>query len=755
MKVLVLGSGGREDAMAWALEWGTRSRDDKVFVAPGNAGSTNRLNVDHVNPAEVTQLCISKSIDLVLVGPETSLKAGVTDALRSSGISVFGPSQAASQLETSKLFCREFAARHGIPSPRYAYFTGIEAGASAISWANSQDCDVVVKIDGLAGGKGVVVPNNMTERDIAIKKTAATGNFLLEERLFGDEVSILVFTDGITVKPMPPACDHKRIFEGDSGPNTGGMGVYAPTHLCSPQMVERIVHDIIEPAVQGLAAQGTPYVGVLYAGIMLTKDGPQLIEFNCRFGDPEAQTLLPLLKTDFKEIVLACINGTLDQLEIEWSTDSSCTVVLASGNYPDESIHGHVISGSEEAIAHESVNVFHSATLRDGSELRTNGGRVLCVQALGQDLAHARSRAYRAIDAIDFEGMQYRRDIGWREFARTTGGYAASGVNIDEGNRAVELMKSKVEQTHTRDVLSGVGAFGGALSIRSLKDMDEPVLVASTDGVGTKVIVASELGQYGNIGRDIVNHCVNDVLVQRAYPLFFLDYVASASLSAEMVATVVSGMADACLENSCVLLGGETAEMPTVYAEGHFDIAGTLVGVADRARLLPTGTIESGDVLLGIASSGLHTNGYSLARKILSGLPLDVCVNGMNRSLGEALLEPHRSYLNVLHNVLKTDLVKGLIHITGGGFQENIPRILPAGCGAQVALGSWPMPPLFEFLRSASGLDDDELHRTFNMGIGMIIVARAEDVESIRELIEEPLWEIGKITRDAKRVVLT
>ena len=745
MRTLVLGSGGREHAMAWSLDWASRSSDDIVFVAPGNSGTPNTLAVDPTDPQAVVALCQRENIDLVLIGPELSLAAGVSDALQDVNIAVFGPSRAAAQLETSKGFCREFAERYGIPSPRSARFNGVTAAREAIAWANNQDFDVVVKADGLAAGKGVVVPGNTTERDEAIMRLSAVGAIVLEECLVGDEVSLLVFTDGTTVVPMPPAQDHKRIGEADSGPNTGGMGVFAPARVCPPEMVTRIVDVIVQPTVDAMAKEGMPYVGVLYAGIMLTSDGPKLIEYNCRFGDPEAQTLLPLLVTDLRRIALACIHGDLATTTIEWRNDTACTVVLAAHGYPDTPRLGDPIRGLETVKGCDNVEVFHAGTaLVSGREV-TSGGRVLGVSAVGAHLTEARERAYNAVRYIAFEGMQYRRDIGWRELARFTGGYAASGVDIDEGNRAVALMKKKVEATHTDRVLGGLGSFGGVLDVAALKDFDHPVLVASTDGVGTKVMIAAELNRYDTIGHDIVNHCVNDVLVQRATPLFFLDYVASSYISATAVSDIVGGMADACAANNCVLLGGETAEMPGVYADGHFDVAGTLIGAAEKARLLPQSNIRTGDVLLGLSSSGLHTNGYSLARRIFRGLPFDVVPEPMTITLGEALLAPHRSYLSVLEEVLQGDVVKGLIHITGGGMYENIPRVLSHDLAAVIHKDAWPLPPLFSLIKNVSGLPDEELYRTFNMGIGMIIVCDPAHENDIRLLVNEPVWRIGEI----------
>lgn len=750
MRILVLGSGGREHAMARALE----RAGDKVIVAPGNGGTPDRRDIDPCNPEKVVVLCREEKIDLVLIGPESALAAGVSDALRAANFQVFGPSRAAAQLETSKSHCRAFAARHGLPSPRNATFSGPKAAAEAKDWAEAQDFAVVVKADGLASGKGVVVPENKAERDEAIKRLAATGPILLEERLTGPEVSLLVFTDGKSVAAMPPAQDHKRIHEGDRGPNTGGMGAYAPTSVCPPEMVDQILAEIIRPTIAGLAAEGAPYVGVLYAGLMMTADGPKLIEYNCRFGDPEAQTLLALLETPLRDIALACVEGRLEQIPLRWRDATACTVVLAANGYPEKPQTGDKIVGLDAAAARPQVAISHAGTAEKDGAIVTSGGRVLNVTALGSDLTEARQRAYEAARDIKFRGVQFRRDIGWRELARTAGSYADSGVDIDEGNRAVELLKKKVEATHSAGVLGGIGSFGGALDASALKNFEHPVLLATTDGVGTKVMLASAAGRYETIGQDIVNHCIDDLLVQGATPLFFLDYIASSQISASRIAEIVGGMADACAAAGCVLLGGETAEMPGVYCPGEFDVAGTMVGVAEKKHLLPRTDIKPGDVLLGLTSSGLHTNGYSLARKIFRGLPLEAEPAGLDGPLGEALLAPHRSYLPVLRGALATGRIKALAHLTGGGIFENLPRVLPSGCAAEIDLAAWPVPPLFASIREASGLPDSELFRTFNMGIGMVMVCAEEDEAAVRGAMTEPVHTLGRLVSGPRAVQL-
>lgn len=324
--------------------------------------------------------------------------------------------------------------------------------------------------------------------------------------------------------------------------------------------------------------------------------------------------------------------------------------------------------------------------------------------------------------------------------------YASSGVDIDAGNRAIELMKDAVRGTYNAFVLAGIGSFGGLFDISSLKQMEHPVLVASTDGVGTKVKLAASTGRLRGIGHDIVNHCINDILVQGAKPLFFLDYFAAAKLNPEQTAEVVTGIAEACTEAGMALLGGETAEMPGVYQPNEFDVAGTIVGVVERDEILPRATIQAGDVLVGLASSGPHTNGYSLIRKAFENKALD-------DSLADALLAPHRSYFNVLYPYLSK--VKALIHITGGSFIENIPRVLPKDLDAVVHRNAWQIPSIWRLIQERGNISSEEMYRVFNMGIGMIAIVDRATTAEFQSSIPEPTFIIGEIVRGKKNVLLT
>lgn len=330
--------------------------------------------------------------------------------------------------------------------------------------------------------------------------------------------------------------------------------------------------------------------------------------------------------------------------------------------------------------------------------------------------------------------------------------YADSGVDIDAGNRTIELMKDLVKATYNESVLAGIGSFGGLFDASALKQMDSPVLVASTDGVGTKVKLAASVGRYRGIGHDIVNHCINDILVQGARPLFFMDYFATSRLNPEQTADVVTGIAEACKESSIALLGGETAEMPGVYRDGEFDVAGTIVGVLERSRLLPRPNLLAGDLILGLPSSGPHTNGYSLIRKVFEGADLQSVLPELGCSLADALLAPHRSYFNALYPHL--DKVKALAHLTGGGFIENIPRILSDNLDAVIHLDSWTPPPLWKLIQSEGQIATDEMYRVFNMGIGIVVIVDKSVVTDLQASIPEPTFIIGELIEGNKKVQL-
>jgi len=752
MNVLIIGSGGREHAMAWKVAQSPRLT--KLYIAPGNAGTATcgeNILLDVNQHADVVRFCAEKKIDLVLVGPEIPLANGLVDSLSDAGIRCFGPKQAAAQIEASKVFAKDFMTRHNIPTARYATFHRL---GDAIAHLENIDYPVVIKASGLAAGKGVILPETHAEARLALEAMLVDKAFgeagsevLIEERLNGQEVSLMAFTDGETIIPMLPAQDHKRLLDGDSGPNTGGMGAYAPTPIFTPHLMNEAIETVLKPAINGMRLEGKPFVGVLYAGLMLTLNGIYTLEFNCRFGDPETQAVLPLLETDLLDIAEACVDGKLKDVNIHWRDGAAVCVVLASQGYPEHVTSGKVV---EFEMLPANTMCFHAGTKNDGDKVITAGGRVFALTAWSQDIDSAIEQVYANITKIYFHGMQYRSDIAQRAMHKSA--YADSGVSIDAGNLTVDLMKDTVKSTYTPAVLSGIGSFGGLYDASALKTFNQPVLVASTDGVGTKVKLAATAGRYRGIGHDIVNHCINDILVQGARPLFFMDYFATSKLTPELTAEVVTGMAEACKESGLALLGGETAEMPGVYQPKEFDVAGTIVGVVERDNILPRKNLEAGDVLIGLKSSGPHTNGYSLIRKVFADTPLDTFFPELNATLADALLAPHRSYYATLYSLLSD--IKALAHLTGGGFIENIPRVLPNDLDAEIQLDSWTPPPLWKLIQSEGQIAADEMYRVFNMGIGMVVIVDKTNVEEVQKRIHEPTFVIGQLVKGEKQVRL-
>ena len=423
MKLLVIGSGGREHAMAWKLAQSPRVQ--KVFVAPGNGGTATEAGLENVpitGTAELIAFAKKEQVHLTVVGPEAPLAAGVVDAFQAAGQKIFGPLRAAAQLEASKDFAKAFMARHGIPTARYATFTD---PVQAKAYVQKNGAPIVIKADGLAAGKGVVVAATVQEANDAIdafmvqkKLGDAGGRLVIEEFLEGEEASFIVMADGTRALPLATSQDHKRLKDGDTGPNTGGMGAYSPAPVVTPQLHARVMREIIQPAIAGMAKDGTPYVGFLYAGLMIDKAGnAKTLEFNCRLGDPETQPIMLRLKSDLLTLVEHALDGNLGSAAAEWDRRAALGVVLAAANYPDDPRRGDEIKGL--AKGSDDCRVFHAGTKLDGKRVVTNGGRVLCVTALGDSLKMARARAYETIDALRFDGMQYRKDIGHRALKKS------------------------------------------------------------------------------------------------------------------------------------------------------------------------------------------------------------------------------------------------------------------------------------------------------------------------------------------------
>jgi phosphoribosylamine--glycine ligase len=418
MNILILGSGGREHALAWKIA--ASPLTDRLYCAPGNAGIAREAEcvaLDIANHAAVIAFCRASQIDFVVVGPEAPLVDGIVDDLEAAGIKTFGPSKAAAQLEGSKGFTKDLCRTHNIPTGAYERFTAAEP---AKAYVRARGAPIVVKADGLAAGKGVVVAQTVAEAEAAIDAICSSlgAEFVIEEFLVGEEVSFFVLADGEHALPLATAQDHKRVFDGDKGPNTGGMGAYSPAPVMTPQMTARTLDEIIRPTIRAMKAMGMPYRGVLYLGVMITTDGPKLYEYNARFGDPETQVLMLRMKSDIVPALIASRDGMLKSFDLRWHDDAALTVVMAAKGYPGAYQKGTVIEGLDAAGEVEGVEVFHAGTTADGGRVLANGGRVLNVTALGKTVGEAQSRAYAAVDRIKWPDGFCRRDIGWRAVER-------------------------------------------------------------------------------------------------------------------------------------------------------------------------------------------------------------------------------------------------------------------------------------------------------------------------------------------------
>lgn len=586
---------------------------------------------------------------------------------------------------------------------------------------------------------------------------AAGDEVVIEECLEGDELSILSFSDGHSIQSLPPAQDHKRIFDGDLGPNTGGMGCYAPTRVATKQLIEEIDRTILQPTIDGMRKDRVPFVGTLFTGLMITKNGPKVLEYNTRFGDPETQTLLPLLETDLAEIMIACCESYLDAISIKVDPKkSSATVIVAAGGYP-----GSYAKGTPMTVTPPppNTNIFHAGTAIKDGQLQTNGGRVIASQAVAETLEQAVERAYTGLEAsIKFDKMFYRKDIAHRALkpakqeASLT--YADAGVDVAAGNFFVERIKTAVRSTKRAGADAEIGGFGGEVDLNAAGYTSGPVIVGAIDGVGTKLLIAQAMNKHDTVGIDLVAMNVNDLVVQGATPLMFLDYYGCSKLNSEAAAAFVEGVATGCRDAGCALVGGETAEMPGMYQGDDYDAAGCAVGaMAKELRLPRTSEMVEGDVLLGLASNGVHSNGFSLVRRIVAKESLawdEPAPWDGPKTVGSSLLTPTRIYVKQLLGVIGEKLVLGLSHITGGGLTENIPRMLPHHLAAEVDVSTWDLPAVFKWLKQKGPVTAPELAKTFNTGVGMVLAVSRETAARVKEMLEkegETVYTIGKLVQ--------
>ena len=498
LRILLVGNGGREHALAWKLSQSPLV--ESIIAVPGNGGTSTCTKVTNNNSVKaddypgLVAFAQKQNINLVVPGPEAPLVDGIEGFFRAVGIRCYGPSKSAARMEGSKTYSKDFMKRHNIPTAAYKNFGNYE---DARDYLLSISHNVVLKASGLAAGKGVIIPTTKDEAQKALKEImldrefgSAGDEIVIEEFLEGEELSILSFSDGYTIRSLPPAQDHKRIFDGDRGPNTGGMGCYAPTNIASRELIEELERTILQPTIDGMRKERSPFIGTLFTGLMITKSGPKVLEYNVRFGDPETQTLLPLMgiHTDLAEIMVACTEGWLDALDVKVDAKSSTTVVVAAGGYPGSYEKGTPMTLNKPPA---NTNIFHAGTTVEDGKLQTSGGRVIAAQAVAENLEEAVKMAYKGVDCIRFDKMFYRKDIAHRALkpakqSREPLTYALAGVSIEAGNDFVERIRKAVASTKRAGADAEIGGFGGEVDLHRAGYAGAPIMVGAIDGVGTK-----------------------------------------------------------------------------------------------------------------------------------------------------------------------------------------------------------------------------------------------------------------------------
>lgn len=702
MKFIIIGCGGRENIICKRLYDENNTiycigeyinPDIKSICKDYFVSSLN----DHIN---ILKICDSIVPDIVFIGPENILQSNFINTCKLKNYNCIGPYKELAQLETSKSFTRYLLKEiyKDKYNPKFIYIKDSHNINDIVSFViNNDNIDIVIKSDSLAGGKGVFVQGdhfNTINQGIDIINTKLKDkNILIEEKLVGNEFSLFTLSDGKHFFHLPPVQDYKRAYDNNIGPNTGGMGsIMDNFDFITDEDINECEMLNSTVLLSMNHKYNKPYIGILYGSYMKTTDEQiKLIEYNCRFGDSEVFNIINSIKSSLTDIFTNMVNQTLHKTNINVEKTSNIVKYLVPKGYPDNPV--------KNKIVYNKINNVYLASIDENYMML--GSRSIAVYADGINLKEAYINCENIINQINTENLFWRKDIGYqKENQQLT--YKSSGVDIDKGNEFVKKIKNDVESTYNSNVLGKHGNFGGQYSFKN------NVLVASTDGVGTKgSLIKKYTDNYYICGHDIVNHSVNDILVQGAKPLFFLDYVASSNLNIDDTASFVKGCCDACKKVDCVLIGGETAEMPQVYNEGHMDMVGTIVG----EKVIDIDIMTENDIAIYYPSSGPHTNGYTLIRKILEN-------NIPPKSVMEDLLQPHRSYLNEVIEINKKYNLSGMCHITGGGLTDNLKRIIPSYLS--INLENITYPNWCNWLQTNGNLTNDEMKKTFNCGIGYI-----------------------------------
>ena len=729
-KVAIIGSGAREHAIA--DKFSEDNRITNIYVLPGNDGMIGgkiEINSKITQKKDILSFCLKNKIDLVFVGGEVPLVYGLVDILIKNNINTFGPTQENARLEGSKCYSKKIMREYGIPTAKYKEYDNYQEIFTDIRLS---DMDIVIKYDGLASGKGVFLPNDQEEAQLIVynifqrKVFDKTPKAIIEDKLIGVECSLMGFCNGEEIFFMPQAQDYKKRNNNDEGPNTGGMGSIAPVNILT-ELEITYMKALLDKLVRELK-----YVGILYAGLMKTNNGIYVLEFNCRYGDPEAQVLLNLLKTNLYDICIDCIKGNTPN--IQWYNKSCMNLVLSHNDYPFDKSNTFLEIENIDKVP-EDFRIYYANVKKMNKVLYTNGGRVLSMVYCDDSLEKCYNKLYNNIN-ITYKNIYYRSDIAYKyiqEKLNTNNKltYKSSGVDIDKGNEFIKIIKDIC-----KDNDNTIGGFSGIIEYNNVK------LAASTDGVGTKLEIVKKLKKYDTIGIDLVAMCVNDLIVQGAKPLIFLDYFATGKLDLDIGRDLIYGINEGCKKAGCKLIGGETAEMPIVYSQDNFDLAGFSLGVIE-GEIYPK-KIIAGDIIFGLASSGVHSNGFSLINKLLEITEYNL----------EDLLTPTKIYVDDVEQIKSTfgKYVKGFSHITGGGLIENINRLLDDEHNIKINY-EWDIPDVFRWIYCYSEMDTQDMLKTYNCGIGMAVILdknmfKDKKKNEVQELINKHnLIPIGMIIK--------
>ena len=862
MNILIIGCGGREHAIIKKLAMYPTTPQNLVYVIGEHRNpeivklAYEYLITDSID--ETIKMAKSKRITFAIIGPEKYLELGWADALISNGIPVIGPTKLFAMIETSKSFARTLLDSRGKYQyqPKYHVMKKTEEPDNAVIDIILQKYgeNVVLKADGLSGGKGVKVYgdhlSSSDETRNCLIEMLKTGDVVIEQKLYGQEFSLMSMTDGKSFVHFPLICDFKRLNNGDKGPNTGGMGCISYANGLLPGITDEdvtLARSLNVSTVESLndyfggecspGETGKQYKGVIYGSYMKTSDGLKIIEYNARFGDPECINAMELLAYDFASLCHHIINGKLNEIadQVTFHKQATVSKYLAPIGYPNKIVSANCYPNCESnsesfwTFPENSKNasiIYANVTNGWGDNTDENSNKLFPMKSRAAAVVSMNPSLHRAERSVEWlirkvkGDFHYRSDIGKCKVeeqckkcnrkprkvkknrlkkmhtesvtdkingshvvtdnlnsevtdnlnseisvtVKSDGlGYAATGVNIDEGNLTVQKIKDSVVSTYNENVKSKFGDFSGIMSMPTLQNengwtggvykitadgLTKPIqsywLVFSTDGVGTKPeVVVGHLGLKGyfSLGMDIVNHCVNDTLVKGAHPLAFLDFYGSSVLNSDHVASLVAGIASACKDAGCVLIGGETAEMPGTYQENKCEIVGTMIGTVDPTCIINgQEDIKPGNIVMCLPSSGPHTNGYSMIRQVLSLCPELLS----DKEFMDAICKPHRSYLPEISAMQKKGVkINGLCHITGGGIIENPKRVLPEDC--DIAWESWEWPKIYKMIQKVGNINTTEMLRIFNCGLGMLIIVDHKYENTLKWVFKD-MFKVGTVT---------